>query len=46
MNKTIWFDLDNLPHVSLFRPVFEELEKRNVDYIVTARDFDQRVKQL
>ena len=46
MNKAIWFDLDNLPHVSLFRPVFEVLEKRNVDYIVTARDFNHTVEQL
>jgi len=42
----IWFDLDNLPHVSLFRPVFEELEKLNVKYIVTARDFNHTVEQL
>lgn len=42
----IWFDLDNLPHVSLFRPVFNELEKRNIKYIVTARDFNHTVEQL
>lgn len=46
MNKTIWFDLDNLPHVSLFRPIFKELEKRKVKYIVTARDFNHTVEQL
>jgi hypothetical protein len=46
MKKIIWFDLDNLPHVSLFRPIFKELEKRNVDYIVTARDFNHTVEQL
>lgn len=42
----IWFDLDNLPHVSLFRPIFKELEKRGIDYIVTARDFNHTIEQL
>jgi predicted glycosyltransferase len=37
----IWFDLDNSPHVPLFRPILCELKKRNVDYFVTARDFAQ-----
>ncbi len=46
MNKQIWFDLDNLPHVSLFRPIFKELETRNIKYIVTARDFNHTVEQL
>lgn len=46
MNKAIWFDLDNLPHVSLFRPVFKELEKRNLKYIITARDFNHTLEQL
>jgi len=46
MNKQIWFDLDNLPHVSLFRPIFKELEKRKVKYIVTARDFNNTLEQL
>lgn len=36
-----WFDLDNSPHVPLFRPVFNELQKRNIDYLVTAREFAQ-----
>ncbi len=37
----IWFDLDNSPHVPLFRPVFAELTKRSVPFLVTARDFAQ-----
>jgi len=37
----IWFDLDNSPHVPLFRPVFAELQKRRLPYLVTARDFAQ-----
>ncbi len=39
--KKIWFDLDNSPHVPLFRPIFTELEKRNVNHITTARNFAQ-----
>lgn len=41
----IWFDLDNSPHIPIFRPVFKELEKRNEEYIITARNFAQ-TKQL
>jgi hypothetical protein len=37
----IWIDLDNSPHVPLFRPIIEELSRRGVDCIVTARDFAQ-----
>jgi uncharacterized protein len=37
----IWFDLDNSPHVPIFRPVFAELKKRGVEFVVTARDFAQ-----
>lgn len=37
----IWFDLDNSPHVLIFKEVFEELKKRDVDFFVTARDFAQ-----
>lgn len=36
-----WFDLDNSPHVPLFRPIFAELQKRNTAYFITARDFAQ-----
>ena len=46
MNKQIWFDLDNLPHVSLFRPVFMELEKRKVKCIVSSRYFNHTLEQL
>jgi len=40
MNK-IWIDLDNSPHVPLFRPVIAELEKRGIECVITARDFAQ-----
>ena len=39
--KTIWLDLDNSPHVPLFRPIISELEKRGINCIITARDFAQ-----
>ena len=44
--KRIWIDLDNSPHVPLFRPVIEELGKRDVDCVITARDFAQTASLL
>jgi len=46
MSNIIWFDIDNLPHVSLFRPVFAKLGKKSVEYIITARDFNHTLEQL
>jgi predicted glycosyltransferase len=37
----LWFDLDNSPHVPLFRPILAELDLRKLPYTVTARDFAQ-----
>jgi len=42
----IWFDLDNSPHVPLFVPVFAELEKLNISFDITARDFAQTLELL
>ncbi len=42
----IWFDLDNSPHVPLFRPIFAELGKRREDYFVTARAHAQTEELL
>lgn len=39
----IWFDLDNSPHVPLFKPVFGELKKQNKEYLITARKFAQTI---
>lgn len=39
--KTIWLDLDNSPHVPLFRPVISELNSRGIETVITARDFAQ-----
>lgn len=36
--KQIWIDFDNSPHVPFFRPIIEELGKRNFSLILTARD--------
>jgi len=39
--KSIWLDLDNSPHVPLFRPVIDEFNRRGIDCVITARDFAQ-----
>jgi len=36
--KKIWIDLDNSPHVLFFKPVIDELKKRNFTVVITARD--------
>lgn len=42
----IWFDIDNTPHVPVFRFIFKELDKKSVEYIITARDFAQTEELL
>ena len=34
----IWIDLDNTPHVPLFRPIVRELQQRGYTVVLTARD--------
>lgn len=36
--KKIWIDLDNSPHVVFFKPIIDELEKKNIPVVITARD--------
>jgi predicted glycosyltransferase len=36
--KKVWIDLDNSPHVLLFLPIIEELQKRGNTTLITARD--------
>ena len=36
--RRVWIDLDNSPHVPFFMPIIEELEKRDYEVVVTARD--------
>jgi predicted glycosyltransferase len=44
--KTVWFDLDNSPHVPLFRPVIGQLGAHGVSTLVTARDYAQTLNLL
>jgi len=37
----LWIDLDNSPHVLLFAPIIQELQRNGVECFVTARDFSQ-----
>ena len=37
-HKKIWIDLDNSPHVPLFKPIIDELGHRGYDCMVTSRD--------
>ena len=38
IGKRIWIDLDNSPHVPFFLPIIEELKKRGIEVVLTARD--------
>lgn len=42
----IWIDLDNSPHVPLFRPIIEALEARGHSVTITARDYGQTLPLL
>ena len=44
-HKKIWVDLDNSPHVPFFRPIIQELRKRNYEVLITARNAYQ-VREL
>ncbi len=39
--KKVWIDIDNSPHIPLFLPIIEELQKRGVALVLTARDMYQ-----
>lgn len=45
VDRKIWIDLDNSPHVPFFRPIIDELEKRGFTVLITARDAYQ-VREL
>jgi hypothetical protein len=36
--RKVWIDLENSPHVPFFAPIMKELEKRNCEVVLTARD--------
>lgn len=44
--KTIWFDIDNSPHVLLFKPIINILKSEGYNIIVTARNFAQTLPLL
>lgn len=46
MQKAIWIDLDNSPHVPLFVPVVRRYRDEGTRVILTARDFAQTVDLL
>ncbi|MFN3345172.1 MAG: DUF354 domain-containing protein, partial [Chloroherpetonaceae bacterium] len=46
MEKAIWIDLDNSPHVPLFVPVVKRYRDEGTRVILTARDFAQTVELL
>ena len=39
--KRVWIDIDNSPHVPFFLPIVEELEKRDIELLLTARNMYQ-----
>jgi uncharacterized protein len=39
--KKVWIDIDNSPHVPFFLPIIEELEKQNIELVLTARNIYQ-----
>jgi predicted glycosyltransferase len=41
VNKKIWIDLDNSPHVPFFRPIIRELTSDGYGVTLTARDCSQ-----
>jgi uncharacterized protein len=40
-SPVVWIDLDNSPHVLFFYPIIRELRKKDIEVIITARDFAQ-----
>lgn len=37
----VWIDIDNSPHVPFFAPVLQELRKRDIEVLLTARNMYQ-----
>jgi uncharacterized protein len=36
--RKVWIDLENSPHIPFFEPIIKELERRNCEVVLTARD--------
>jgi hypothetical protein len=39
--EQVWIDIDNSPHVPFFLPIIDELKKRDIDLVLTARNMYQ-----
>lgn len=39
MNKKIWIDIENTPHVIIFAPIIKDLESSGYEVLVTAREY-------
>lgn len=40
----IWVDFENTPHVLILKPIIEELQRRNHQVFITARDCSQTIE--
>ncbi len=40
----VWVDLENTPHVLILKPIIEELQRRNHEVLITARDCSQTIE--
>jgi len=46
MSKKIWIDITNSPHVLFFEPLMKMLEKQGVEFLITARPYQQTIGLL
>ena len=46
VQRSIWIDLDNSPHVPLFAPIIRHYRERGVEVILTAREHSQTIELL
>ncbi len=46
MSKGIWIDVTNSPHVLFFDPLVKMLEKEGVEFLITARPYQQTIGLL
>lgn len=46
MPKRIWIDITNSPHVLFFEPLMKMLKKEGVEFLITARPYQQTIELL
>lgn len=39
MNKVVWFDFENAPHVWILKEIINSFQKEGIETLITARDF-------